>query len=400
MFDADNHYYEAEDAFMRHGDESVRRYVRWVAEGEAQAPRSSGPRCRTASPTRRSTRSPRPGVFHATAEGPGGGHGGPECSLRQLDVRRARAASRPAYRDRDAAPADARPTRVSSGASSSRRSGDCVEGLMHDDVTMAYKVFHAFNLWLEEDWGYGYRDRLYAPPYIPMLDPAAGRPGARIRARPGGRASCRSGPARPPGAPRPTRSGTPSGPGSTRPACWRPTTPSAARPVYDESFRADVGAPSRSPTRVSVRPLGRPHLGPAASSTRSSRSCSATSSAASRTSGWPASRWAATGSPYCLHVLDHAGGILERRMSTRSACRLDRLPSDIFKEHVYVSPFPEEDVVGLADLIGADRVLFGSDWPHAEGTSSRSTTVSCLNKRAAEDVKKIMRDNALDLVPE
>ena len=49
--------------------------------------------------------------------------------------------------------------------------GDCVEGLMHDDVPMAYKVFHAFNLWLEEDWGYEYQDRLYAPPYIPMLDP-------------------------------------------------------------------------------------------------------------------------------------------------------------------------------------------------------------------------------------
>ena len=49
--------------------------------------------------------------------------------------------------------------------------GDCVEGLMHDNVPMAYKVFHAFNLWLEEDWGYAYKDRLYAPPYIPMLDP-------------------------------------------------------------------------------------------------------------------------------------------------------------------------------------------------------------------------------------
>ena len=30
--DADNHYYEAEDAFIRHGDEDVKRYVRWVSE--------------------------------------------------------------------------------------------------------------------------------------------------------------------------------------------------------------------------------------------------------------------------------------------------------------------------------------------------------------------------------
>ena len=32
--DADNHYYEAEDAFIRYGDEDVKRYVRWVSEGK------------------------------------------------------------------------------------------------------------------------------------------------------------------------------------------------------------------------------------------------------------------------------------------------------------------------------------------------------------------------------
>ena len=32
--DADNHYYEAEDAFIRHGDQDVKRYVRWVSEGK------------------------------------------------------------------------------------------------------------------------------------------------------------------------------------------------------------------------------------------------------------------------------------------------------------------------------------------------------------------------------
>ena len=57
--DADNHYYEAEDAFTRHGDESVKRYVRWVNEGKRrhmvfgdQIAEHAG--CRT----RRSTRSP------------------------------------------------------------------------------------------------------------------------------------------------------------------------------------------------------------------------------------------------------------------------------------------------------------------------------------------------------
>ena len=34
LFDADNHYYEAEDAFTRYGDERVKRYVRWVNDGK------------------------------------------------------------------------------------------------------------------------------------------------------------------------------------------------------------------------------------------------------------------------------------------------------------------------------------------------------------------------------
>ena len=53
--------------------------------------------------------------------------------------------------------------------------------------------------------------------------------------------------------------------------------------------------------------------------------------------------------------------------SRRSARRCTDLPSDVFKEHIYVSPFPEEDVIGLTEMIGVDRVLFGSDWPHPEG---------------------------------
>ena len=33
LFDADNHYYEPADCFIRHADESVKRYVSWVTEG-------------------------------------------------------------------------------------------------------------------------------------------------------------------------------------------------------------------------------------------------------------------------------------------------------------------------------------------------------------------------------
>ena len=58
--DADNHYYEAEDAFTRHGDDDVKRYVRWVSEGKRRhivfGSTMIGLPTR-ASPTPRSTRS-------------------------------------------------------------------------------------------------------------------------------------------------------------------------------------------------------------------------------------------------------------------------------------------------------------------------------------------------------
>ena len=40
---------------------------------------------------------------------------------------------------------------------------------------------------------------------------------------------------------------------------------------------------------------------------------------------------------------------------------------DVFQRNVWINPFWEDSVTGLIDLIGADRVCFGSDFPHPEG---------------------------------
>jgi predicted TIM-barrel fold metal-dependent hydrolase len=42
-------------------------------------------------------------------------------------------------------------------------------------------------------------------------------------------------------------------------------------------------------------------------------------------------------------------------------------PVETFKRHVWVAPFWEDDLAEAVAMIGADRVLFGSDWPHPEG---------------------------------
>jgi len=70
----------------------------------------------------------------------------------------------------------------------------------------------------------------------------------------------------------------------------------------------------------------------------------------------------------------------------------------VVKQHVWVSPFPEEDVVGLAGLIGADRVLMGSDWPHPEGNHYPAEYVSCIESLNDDSIRRIMRENALELV--
>ena len=43
--------------------------------------------------------------------------------------------------------------------------------------------------------------------------------------------------------------------------------------------------------------------------------------------------------------------------------------------------------------MGADRVLFGSDWPHIEGMPDPLDYIPELNKFSAADRQLIMRDN-------
>ncbi len=58
------------------------------------------------------------------------------------------------------------------------------EALKHDvEATMA--SVHAFNLWLDEDWGFDRPDhRIIAAPIISLADPAGGPRGSRVRPRP------------------------------------------------------------------------------------------------------------------------------------------------------------------------------------------------------------------------
>jgi predicted TIM-barrel fold metal-dependent hydrolase len=71
----------------------------------------------------------------------------------------------------------------------------------------------------------------------------------------------------------------------------------------------------------------------------------------------------------------------------------DEHPVDVFNRNVWVHPFHEEDSKGLIELLGADRVLFGSDFPHPEGLADPITYVDDLDGLPQDDVARVMGGN-------
>ncbi len=73
-------------------------------------------------------------------------------------------------------------------------------------------------------------------------------------------------------------------------------------------------------------------------------------------------------------------------------------PVEVFKRNVYVHPFHEDDVAGLAELIGVDNVLFGSDYPHPEGLADPISYVDEISHMGADKVAKVMGGNLARLM--
>jgi len=73
-------------------------------------------------------------------------------------------------------------------------------------------------------------------------------------------------------------------------------------------------------------------------------------------------------------------------------------PVDVIKRNIYISPFWEEDLLALGELIGVDHVLFGSDFPHPEGLADPVSYLEALAGAPDEDVRKIMGGNLARLM--
>jgi predicted TIM-barrel fold metal-dependent hydrolase len=74
-------------------------------------------------------------------------------------------------------------------------------------------------------------------------------------------------------------------------------------------------------------------------------------------------------------------------------------PSEVFARHVWVTPFWEDDIADLVQHFPVERLLLGSDWPHAEGTREPYDFVTDSLAGLPEDqVQRIAYDNAVELL--
>ena len=162
VFDADNHYYEALDAFTRHLDPKLGpRVIEWV---EVNGRRYHALGGRVSRAVTNPTFNPIAPAGALVDYFRGNPDGRPMHELMGKPE-----PIRPEYRDRDARLA----TMDAQGLSKVwlfPTLGMLYEEALKHDPGAVVLLFRAFNRWLAEDWGMAYADRIFAAPYISLAD--------------------------------------------------------------------------------------------------------------------------------------------------------------------------------------------------------------------------------------
>jgi predicted TIM-barrel fold metal-dependent hydrolase len=259
--------------------------------------------------------------------------------------------------------------------------------------------FRSFNRWVEEDWGFGADGRIFSVPMISLLDVAAATAEAERLAAAGARFFYmkmgpvnRRSPAHPDFDP-----------------FWAQVEETGLRPVLhldNHGYIALVGplwgeSPDLPPHLTESAFLR--YIGDTWQPVQHTLAALILQDLFGR---FPkievlviecGSEWVAT----CLNFMDKAAKSAAGPWTDGKDADGKR-PSDLFREHVSIAPFPEDDIPGLARLLGAERVLFGSDWPHSEGLTEPGDFMERLPGLSDDDILKIMRLNGarlLDLDP-
>ncbi|WP_327432365.1 MULTISPECIES: amidohydrolase family protein [unclassified Streptomyces] len=73
-------------------------------------------------------------------------------------------------------------------------------------------------------------------------------------------------------------------------------------------------------------------------------------------------------------------------------------PVEEVRNRIHISPFWEEDMAELAGIVGVERVLFGSDYPHPEGLADPVSYIDAIQGMSETDQAKIMGGNLARLI--
>ncbi len=380
-FDADNHYYEATDAFTRHiPKEYAKRGMQWATINGKQRLLVDG-RINKFIPNPTFDPVARPGVLDDYFRG----------KSPSDDIRKAFGELepiRPEYRNRDAR-LKVLDEQGLEGAFLFPTLGVGMEEALCHDPGLAHAVFESFNRWLEDDWGYDHEGRLFAAPMLCLLDPKlAEREVDRVLEH-GAKVVClRSGPIKDPNGARthghPDHDGVwarlneagvlvafhsgESGYGFI-PEAW-------GRGAEFESFRYDA-------FRMIItghRPIHDTMVGLVCDGVFTK---------------FPKIRVATieSGSDWVKPLAAGLGKSFKQRPSYFGG----ENPVEQLKQHLWVSPYYEDNIRLAADILGVDHILFGSDYPHAEGLAVPTDFVDDLSDFSEDEVRKIMRENALAL---
>src|SRR4029453_14083701 len=87
-----------------------------------------------------------------------------------------------------------------------------------------------------------------------------------------------------------------------------------------------------------------------------------------------------------------------RKLANQSPSAFHEDPLDTLRRHGWGKPCLEEDLRPPAALIGVERILFGSDWPHGEGLAQPMDFAKELSAFEEAEVSRIMRQNVVELL--
>ncbi len=376
-FDADNHYYEALDAFTRHLDPKLGgRCVQW-AEINGRKYHVIGGRVSHAVVNPTFDPIAKAGAMHDYFRGNPDGRS-------PLEFLREREPIPAAYRN-----PDARLERMDEFGLEAiwlfPTLGVLYEELLAHDPFAVTTTFRAFNEWLLDDWGFHYQDRIFAAPYISLCDIDWACRELDWALDHGARVVCM----------RPAAIFTANGPRTPSDPMFDPFWAKASEAGITVVVHAgDSGVSSNGYAAdgfgASFNGGGWAPSVKAFNIERAAHDFLITLAFERLFDRFPRLRIASVenGSTFL-------GDLFAKLRSTAKKMPgyFSEDPVETFKRNVWINPFWEDDPNEIAELMGADRVIFGSDWPHIEGMPRPLDYVAELKEFGDDDRRKILRDN-------